>query len=344
MSVRQIARLANLSPAAVSMALLNSPKISAATRRRVREIAEKVGYRPNVKIAELMSHVRLSRAPRTEGCFGVVSLYDSARPWERSLHLQRIYEGMRERAAAIGYRLEPLWLRAPDMTPRRFRSILDARGIEGLLCFGGPQVDAELPSELDHYAIVAQGMSIRTPLHRVITHAFSDTWRTLDRLRALGYRRPGIVLGRHEDERGGHIRPSAYLGWCDYVLGSHESIPVLRLEQAAEAPLREWLARYRPDVVIVADRYDVLRQYTALVEADGIRVPADLGIAAISQILEGTGLSGMQENQALMGAWAVELLLGRILNQDLGIPDHPRIEMVESQWVEGGSLRRPPRS
>ncbi|MGH7955729.1 MAG: hypothetical protein ACREH8_01800 [Opitutaceae bacterium] len=30
--------------------------------------------------------------------------------------------------------------------------------------------------------------------HRVITHAFSDTWRTLDRLRALGYRRPGIVL------------------------------------------------------------------------------------------------------------------------------------------------------
>lgn len=342
MSVRQIARLANLSPAAVSMALANSPKISAATRRRVQELAVRTGYRPNVKIAELMSHVRLSRTPRDEGCFGVVSLYDSARPWESSLHLQRIYEGMRGRAEAIGYRLEPLWLRAPDMTPRRFRTILDARGIEGLLCFGSPQIDAELPTELDHYAIVTQGMSIRTPLHRVITHAFSDTWRALDRLGALGYRRPGIVLGRHEDERGGHIRPSAYLGWCDYVLGTHESIPVLRLERAAKAPLLEWLARYRPDVMIVADRYDVLREFTATLQTNGIRVPEDLGVAAISQFLEGTALSGMQENQNLMGAWAVEMLLARIMNQDLGIPDHPRIEMVESQWIEGRSLRKSP--
>lgn len=342
MSVRQIARMANLSPAAVSMALLNSPKISAATRQRVHEIAERIGYRPNVKVAELMSHVRMSRSPRDEGCFGVVSLYDSARPWERSRHLQRIYEGMQARATAIGYRLEPLWLRAPEMTPRRFREILDARGIEGLLCFGSPQIDAELPSELDHYAIVAQGITIRTPLHRVITHGFNDTWRTLDRLRARGYRRPGIVLGRNEDDRGGHVRSSAYLGWCDYVLGSHEAIPVLRLERAAEAPLIDWLARYRPDVMIVADRYDVLREFTAILEANRIRVPEDLGVAAISQILEGTGLSGMQENQDLMGAWAVELLLARIMNQDLGIPQHPRIELVESQWVEGTSLRKQP--
>jgi DNA-binding LacI/PurR family transcriptional regulator len=342
MSVRHIARLAHLSPAAVSMALLNSPKISAATRQRVQEIADQIGYRPNVKVAELMSHVRMSRGPKDEGCFGLVSLYDSARPWEQSRHLQRIYEGMRTRASAMGYRLEPLWLRAPDMTPRRFREILDARGIEGLLCFGGPLIDAALPSELDHYAIVTLGMSIRTPLHRVITHEFSDTWQTLDRLRAAGYRRPGIVLGQHEDERGRHTRPSAYLGWCDYVLGSHEAIPVLRLERAAEAPLVDWLARYRPDVMVIADHYDALREFTAILASNHIRVPEDLGVAAISQILEGTGLSGMQENQDLMGAWAVELLLARIMNQDLGMPGHPRIEMVESQWIEGESLRKLP--
>jgi LacI family transcriptional regulator len=117
---------------------------------------------------------------------------------------------------------------------------------------------------------------------------------------------------------------------------------VLRLERAAEAPLIDWLARYRPDVMIVADRYDALQEFTAILTANRIRVPEDLGVAAISQILEGTALSGLQENQDLMGAWAVELLLARIMNQDLGIPDHPRIEMVESQWVEGASLRHPP--
>ena len=39
-----------------------------------------------------------------------------------------------------------------------------------------------------------------------------------------------------------------------------------------------------------------------------------------------------------MGAWAVELLADRIANRDLGVPANPRIEMVESEWIDGGSL------
>ena len=70
-----------------------------------------------------------------------------------------------------------------------------------------------------------------------------------------------------------------------------------------------------------------------------IRVPSDLGVAVLSQILDGSGFSGLQQNQPLMGAWAVELLAARISNRDFGIPANPRIEMVESQWVENRSLR-----
>jgi LacI family transcriptional regulator len=57
-------------------------------------------------------------------------------------------------------------------------------------------------------------------------------------------------------------------------------------------------------------------------------------------MLDDTGFSGLQQNQPLMGAWAVELLAARIANRDLGIPECPRIEMVESHWVEGQSLRQ----
>ena len=35
----------------------------------------------------------------------------------------------------------------------------------------------------------------------------------------------------------------------------------------------------------------------------------------------------------------VELLAARITNRDLGIPANPRIEMVESRWIENRSLR-----
>jgi hypothetical protein len=32
------------------------------------------------------------------------------------------------------------------------------------------------------------------------------------------------------------------------------------------------------------------------------------------------------------------MLLGRIMNRDFGLPRFPRVEMVESVWVEGRSL------
>jgi len=344
MSTRRIAAEAGLSPSTVSLALRNSPKIPAATKQRIRKIAKRLGYRPDGKLTELMSHLRLKRTRTREACFGVVSLYPDARPWTHSLHLTRIYEGMVARAEALGYRLEPFWLREPGMTLRRIRSILDARGIEGLLCFGSPELDEEWPAELDHYAIVSQGLSIKTPMHRVVSHVYNDMWRALDKVHALGYRRPGLVIGRYEEVRSAHAYLSVYLGWSQLVLGSPSAIPVLQLDRVEEQPIASWYAQHRPDVLLFVHHYDALPSFQAILQRQKLRAPRDLGVAVISQNLAGTDFSGLQENQNLIGAWAVELLVSRIMNRDFGIPTNPRIEMVERQWIDGKTLRQlPPR-
>ncbi len=340
MNLRHLARLAGLSPSAVSLALRDSPKIAPATRRRVRRLAERSGYRPDPAIVAMMSHLRKTRALRQQACFGVISFYDDPLPWERSLHLTRIYEGMKRRAEELGYRLEALWLRAPGMTYRRFRGILDARGVEGLLCFGSPDLEQVFPAELDHYAIVTVGLSIRTPVHRVTSHFFNDTVNVLNRVYELGYRRPGLVLGRYEEARSGHAHTAAYLGWCEYRLGPHRALPVHLVDQVEDRPLLEWLRHHRPDVIIFVHLYDQLEQLRLVLRRNQIRVPGKLGVAVLSHILQGTGFAGLQQNQSLMGAWAVELLAARISNHDLGIPANPRLEMVESEWIEGRTLRR----
>lgn len=339
MNLRHLARLARLSPSAVSLALRDSPKVSAATRQLVRELAEKTGYRPDAKLVAMMTHLRKPREVRTQACFAVISFYPHPRPWERSQHLTRIYEGMKQRATELGYRLEPLWLRAPGMTYRRLRGILDARGIEGLLCFGSPDFEQEFPDELGSYAIVTVGLSIRTPLHRVTSHFYNDTVNVLNRVHALGYRRPGLVVGRYEEARSGHAHTSAYLGWCEHMLGPGQALPVHLLEGVEPKPLLEWLRRQRPDVLVFVHLYDALPELRAVLAKHRLQVPGELGVAALSQILEGSGFSGLQQNQPLMGAWAVELLAARIANRDLGIPANPRIELVESRWVENHSLR-----
>jgi len=339
MNLRHVARLAELSPSAVSLALRDSPKISEATKKKVRQLADKLGYRPDAKVIEMMTHLRKPRAVRQEACFGVISFYEDRYPWETSRHLKQVYEGMKRRAGELGYRLEPLWLRAPGMTYRREKGILDARGIEGLLCFGSPDLEQEFPEELGHYAIVTVGLSIRTPLHRVTSHFYNDTVAVLNRVHQLGYRRPGLVLGRYEEARSGHAHTAAYLGWCEHRLGSGRALPVHLVDHVEEKPLLSWLEAQRPDVLIFVHLYDMLGELRAVLKKNRIRVPGDLGVAVLSQILEGSGFSGLQQNQPLMGAWAVELLAARITNRDLGIPANPRIEMVESRWIENRSLR-----
>lgn len=340
MNLRKLAVLTDLSPSAVSLALRDSPKISVATRERVRLLALENGYVPDAKIVSVMRSLRQPRAMRQTACFGVVSLYDDDRPWERSRHLKRIYEGMVRRARELGYRLEPIWLRAPGMTHRRVRSVLDARGIEGLLCFGSPALEDDFPADLDHYAVVTVGLSIRTPLHRVTSHFYNDTIAALNRLHQLGYRRPGLVVGRYEDARASHIHAAAYLGWCDRMRGSAQAVPTLCLDRVEEAPLVEWLEGQKPDAVVFVHLYDTLNELQTVLKKNQVRVPKDLGVAVLSHVVEGTGFSGMQQNQPVMGAWAVELLAARIANRDFGFPKNPRIEMVGSEWVEGASLRK----
>lgn len=339
MSTRRIAELAGVSPTTVSLALRDSPKIPTETKQRVLKFAKRLGYRPNAKVAELMAQMRLKRGPKHEACFGIISFYETARPWEQSVHFRRIHAGMTERAEALGYRLEPFSLRAPGMNPARLRGILDARGIQGLLCFGSPDVDEELPRELEQYAIVTQGLSMKTRMHRVIHNVSNDMWRMLKNLRDLGYRRPGLVIGDQEAARSGHAYLCVYLGWSQLVLGTPAAIPVLQVNQVEEKPLVNWVRQHQPDVVIFVHQHNLLPEFGRVLRANGIRVPEDVGVAVISQILEGTGFSGMEANQHLIGAWAVELLVARIMNRDFGIPAFPRIEMVDCRWVEGTTLR-----
>lgn len=339
MNLRHLARLAELSPSAVSLALRGSPKISAATRERVRLLAQKNGYAPDAKIVSMMRSLRQPKSQRQSACFGVISLYPEERPWTRSRHLKGIYDGMERRALELGYRLEPIWLRAPGMTYRRFCGILDARAIEGLLCFGSPDLYDDFPAELDHYAIVTQGLSIRTRLHRVTSHFYNDTIHVLGRMQELGYRKLGLIVGHYEDIRSSHAHIAAYLGWHERTYGFNRSIPPLCLEHVEEKPLMDWMETYKPDGVIFVHVSDTLREFQRVLKKNRIQAPRDIGVAVLSHMLEGTEWSGLQQNQLVMGTWAVEMLAARIANRDFGFPKHPHIEAVESEWIEGTSLR-----
>ncbi|ATC65542.1 LacI family transcriptional regulator [Nibricoccus aquaticus] len=339
MNIRELALLARLSAAATSLALRGSPKVSAKTRTRVQALARKAGYQVDARISSVMSHFRKPETARLTACFGLITFYPEERPWEKSIHMRQIYAGMERRAGELGYRVEPLWLRAPGMTHRRFREILEARGIEGLLCFGSPKFDEAFPSAFERCTAVNIGLSISTPLHRIISHAFNDTLTALNELYRRGYRRPGLVLSRYEEIRNGYAHASAYLGWCEHRSGEITARPILRMDRVDTGTLQAWLKSEGCDGVIFVHPQAELAQLQISLKRLRAAIPEELGVAVLSQNLEGTRFSGLQENQAVMGAWAVELLAARIASRDFGLPAMPRVELVESQWIKGETLR-----
>src|SRR4051794_30241649 len=76
--LRQIAEAAGVCLMTVSLALRDSPKISASTRERIHGLARALGYRPDPELSRLMKHLRTSRTARGRTGLALVDLYPTA--------------------------------------------------------------------------------------------------------------------------------------------------------------------------------------------------------------------------------------------------------------------------
>src|SRR5712672_334593 len=96
-TMQQIADAAGVSRMAVSLALRNSPKISAATAERIRRLAEELGYRPNPMVSALMTQLRHSRDMKKPSVLAYVTAFPTEEGWRRPRPAAAFYEGARRR-------------------------------------------------------------------------------------------------------------------------------------------------------------------------------------------------------------------------------------------------------
>lgn len=341
MTTRELARLSGVSSATVSLALRNHPRISKATKNRIVRLAKKHGYVVDGRLSELMGAIRIHGAEKLEGCLGLISLYPKARPWDdptRS-YLQRIQRAQVQRALELGYRIEPFWVREPGLRPERLAAIIEARGINGLLSLGALDLEDEIPAPLQKFTIVTSGTSIRTRVHRVVSHFAQNINQLLLTLKERGYRRPGAILQQFQDGRNLHQVAGVYLYFSKYVFGDLD-LPIFYATDAPEvADFDRWFRRYQPDVII----YGEYRRYGPVVEKylkdRGLRVPQDVGLALIESSTHPDNMSGVRSNLEQCGKSTVELLVSVLQRGQYGPPAIPTVISVEGDWVEGKTIR-----
>lgn len=323
-----IAARAGVTTMTVSNVLRGKRGVSEATRRKVMKLAKSMGYVSDPHIAKLMEHLRTGRSLRVQANLAFLASAETD-------YALRLFESAREKAAEFGYHLEWLPVSIYQGNPKRLRSVLLSRGVEGLLL--GPLAVSGKVRHLDDwtgFSVVSLSYSITSPrFDTVVPNQFHNTMEALRQVRAAGFKCPALVTKTAFDERVNHAFTAAF-AWDAYYNGQREVRIFSRNSPQPEA-LSRWLAEVQPDCILSSEYSDIrgILESPKRIEAGGtaiVRLAFEEG--------EPHRFPGIDQNVGLVGARGSEILVRNIQQRKTGVPTSAVVTMVEGTWEAGEGL------
>ncbi|MBC2594071.1 LacI family DNA-binding transcriptional regulator [Ruficoccus amylovorans] len=334
-SLKQIADEAGVSAMTVSRVLRKSPQVSPDTRQRVLQAAERLGYRPDPHVTQLMEHVRRRRLTGQRATLAHVYDHPAA---ATDIHNYVSLEHIRARADGHGYRVDSFRLGPGGVSARRLRDILRTRGIRGVLL--SVNALARTSTELDYseLATVTFGFGLDGPsLHRASTNVTQGMLDIFVQLESRGYRRIGMAITPWADQRAGHTYSGALLHHQQSLPVSRR-LPMLLLSSPEQEQNRlsfeAWMRKHRPDVLI-----SVHEPVVHWLQNLGLNLPKDIGLLVHDWLPAMQGLAGMDHRRPEVAAAAVDLLAAHLQHHEYGLPEVPRQILIPPAFIEGASLR-----
>jgi LacI family transcriptional regulator len=333
---RDIAEQAGVTQMTVSLALRGSASVSKATVKRIRELAEEMGYAPNPLVSSLM-RTRRSRgqaeaglAIAWHGVFSALRRRDRGRPDLCDTYAEML-AGATEACRRNGFLLEKFPLnRLETQLPR----ILHSRGIRGMILGPtGPKVERKLKTdELRGVHLVRIERDFRESQYdRVVNNAFEEMRTCVRALVRAGCRRIGYIdnIGHQESSedrwKGGFLSvedPETSI--CPAGLSNSNRL-------GAGAVLGSYLREHKPEGLVIGSRMFI----QAMID----REPRDrIPFACLERNNWPDWVSGVETNFRAIGAEAARLLIDRILSPHASDPVHRTIA-IHSFWREGSSHR-----
>jgi LacI family transcriptional regulator len=335
-----IAEKAGVSAATVSLALSNHPRISDATKARITEICEQMGFQPDPVAKAFKALGRSNRNSEHPNYLGTVALLESesrAKAARVSLGEDRHREVI-ETFSRTGYRLDPFIVGPSEKEQRALNRILLSRGIQGLLIYGQNREIHQWALDWECFAAVSISASIHEHFsHNVMISSYQDVYDAMIKLDRRGYRRAGLYIVGVDGNLDYWL---AGVVTAQHELGKKKIIPCLNvLEHAIQKAGREefmvWFERYKPDLIITtAD--DRLPRFLATI---GVNVPDDVGVVCLDIVPSMKHMSGFIQRRDVCFQVVVDLLHGMLIRNEIGPPEQPYCIQIPPQWNEGKTLR-----
>jgi len=303
--IKDVAKLAGVSPALVSLALNEKPYVSKQAKERIYKAVRELGYRPNI--------VARSLKKKKTGILGLV-LSDIANPF-----YPEIARGVEERAREYGFNLILCNTDADPFQEKKAIDILLSRQIDGLIITSA-RSNANLNEYLRENCPIV--LVNRDPFPGMFDFVgidnISSAMKAVNHLIKLGHKRIAFIegepaspasFGRYEgykkamEEAGLPIRENyVRIGYLRYEGGYRGMLSFLNLS-------------HPPTAIFCANDMMALGAIDACVDNE-VKVPEDIAIVGFDDMwvasLKAVQLTTVHQPRYQMGVRAVDLMIEKI--------------------------------
>lgn len=359
-TVRDIAKAASCSPASVSRALRGQGKVSPKLRRRIEQLAEKMGYKPNPLVSSLMAtRNQRSERHRLRANIAWLNNHPDKNTWTNFAYRRPVLDAAHQRSKELGYGFEEIWSFEPGLTGTRLGQIMRARGVAGILVPSNVELLGQLGFDWSPFSVVCLGdyYAGQKDWHRAGCSNRKNVETAFNSLRHLGYRRIGLALGFHllDEEPESlramkmfnagkpcdaslfrHAAPMAILAgfaFCQMMTPKADRVPPFafrRNEDDFMQKIAEWVRQTRLDALICGEVKTLEAIRTA-----GLRVPEDLALAHLNLADDVPGWAGIDTKKEQQAASAIDLLNYQILHNQRDEPPFVQTIYIEGEWRDG---------
>ena len=338
-TMRDLAAHLGLHSSTVSRALRHDPRITEDVRQQVQKAAQKLGYKRDAKLGELMSHMRLTKHRGYQGTLAWITNLNPADADMKAL-IDQFWPHAEARASRLGYKLEATFNIKPSDAPQIGKQCR-ARGIHGLWASIFFEVDYdEWKWDWRKFAFIHHGAE---PKRRIVDVVDADDRQNIqhlyETLATRGYQRIGVAT-THALEKEALFELCAGRERFARQNPAHpafEPCLVESLNTKGARKIAAWIKKHRVDCIV--SRW---RGMTDLLTSIGYRVPQDIGLAYVT-VRPGGGTqhhaSGIDVNAALIARTAIDSLVSAVEHRRFGLPQVPRQTLVPGVWHQGDTTR-----
>ena len=200
-------------------------------------------------------------------------------------------------------------------------------------------MDRKLPEEFseiwERYSCIVIGIQVtHPPVHFVSNDQYFTAFQAVKKVLDLGYRRPGLVMEPIIDTLVENRFSSAFYS-VRHLIPAGGFLPHFDFSLNERKRFETWYLRNRPDVILTF--HDRILEW--LVEM-GVNVPGDVGLVHLDLPPGMRDWAGMNQNNDQVGIAAVDMLVGQLHRNESGPPPFSQCLLVQSDWVDGGTVLR----